>query len=89
MEAGATLPNMVKGRVASAGVEGIVVEAVELRGDKGGCSVEDEGDARGVVWGVAKEDANTGPVLPLVVRVLGLKRGGEDVDGATERVEGV
>ena len=38
--------------------------------------------------GVAKEDANPGAILPFVVRVLGLKWSGEDVDRAAKRVEG-
>ena len=83
----ATLPDGVEGRVPGASVERVVVETVELGCDERGGGVEDEGDAGGMMWGVAKENANTGAILPFVVGVLGLERGGKHIDGASKGME--
>jgi len=63
------------------------VEAVKLGGDEAGGGVKDQGNRRGVVWRVTEKDADTGAILPLVVGVLGLKGGSEDIDRRAKGME--
>ena len=67
IEAGATLPYRGKGGVACARVKSIIVEAMKLRGDKRSGGVENQGNGGRMMRGVAKENADSGPVLPFVV----------------------
>ena len=66
------MPDGGEGRVAGAGVEGVIVKAMELRSHKRSGGVEDKGDGGSVVRGMTEEDANASSILPFVVRVLGL-----------------
>ena len=53
VKAGASLPNGIKSRVASASVKCVIVQAMKLWGDEGSGGVEDERDRGGVMRGVA------------------------------------
>ncbi len=70
VETGTPFPDRVERGVAGASVESVVVETVELGGDEGSGGVENERHGSGVVRGVAKEDADSGSVLPFVVGML-------------------
>lgn len=70
--------------VSTASIESIIVQAVKLRGDVASLCVEDERHVACMFRRVTEEDADSGPVGPLVVGLDGLEFVSKDIDRGPE-----